>query len=275
MIFCAPRSCLRFLCIAAAVLGSAAFAFAEAAKKNPSAKLYVADMTGESKIDSGQKIQTLAKNGVYSPEGAVIETKANATDSLVLSNGTAIYVTPETRFEVKKFSQEPFTPNRNDLDVEPSISQTHIRLVRGSVGVCTGKLVAGSTMTYQTPQASINIRGRRVMIETTEHETRVTLLEGDVTVIAEGSSESQTLQPGQQAIVRKNSPDEVAAVTVRSIPDADVTKLDDTVALACIARRTVAFESVEDGNGGSNIVPVRTTPATPNDFTVSPSRIGG
>lgn len=258
---------------------SAAAVWAETPKKlTPTSKLFVADVTGESQIDLGDKIESLQKNGVHAPEGAVIETKAKSTDSLVLSNGTALYVAPETRFEVKKFMQEPFTPNRADLDVEPSISQTMIRVVHGAIGICTSKLVAGSSMTYQTPQATVTVRGRRLLIESNEQETRVSLLEGDVTVVGNQLSGGEVLRPGQQAIARKAADGNIV-VSVQPIPESENAKLDDLVSLACLSRRTVFFESVErseNGTTGSEIVPVRTTPANqPTQFTVSPARING
>lgn len=261
-----------------ALLMSATLAVAQTPKKtSPTSKLYVAETTGESQIDLGdEKIQLLEKNGIHAPEGATIESKAKSTDSLVLSNGTALYVGPDTRFEVKKFMQEPFSVTRTDLDLEPSISQTFIRIVQGTVGICTSKLVAGSSMTYQTPQATINVRGRRLLIETDVNETRVALLEGDITVIGNALSSGETLRPGQQAVVRK-APDDSVVVTIRPIPKEDLPRFDELVSLACISRSTVYFEAVErkeNGTTGEDIVPVRTTPAQrPTEFTVSPARI--
>lgn len=277
MMFRDFRTFFRTVAAALLALGFAATLSAQTLKKNPTSKLYVADATGESQIDSGDKIQPLSKNAVHSPEGSVIETKANSTDALVLSNGTGLYVTADTRFEVKKFLQEPFTPNRTDLDVEPSISQTIIHVVRGGVGICTSKLVAGSTMTYRTPQAAVHVRGRRLMVQTFANETRVSLLEGDVTVVPEGTEAGQSLQPGQQAVIRRDSPESAASISIQAIPEAEAAKLDEAVSLACISRRTVSFETVETGaDGGSEIVPVQTSPAQPQtEFTVSPARIEG
>jgi len=257
---------------------SGAVTFAQTAKRHsPVSKLFVADVTGESQIDLGdQKIEPLVKDGVHAPEGSIIESKAASTDSLILSNGTALYVSADTRFEVKKFLQEPFSLNRADLDVEPSISQTFIKVLRGSVGICTSKLVAGSSMVYQTPQATINVRGRRLLIETSVDETRISLLEGDITVIGNELSPGQILRPGQQAIAKKST-DENVVLTVRPIPDADKAKLDELVSLACISRSTVYFEAVEKTENGDvtqEITPVHTTPAQrPTEFTVSPARI--
>jgi len=244
-----------------------------AKKSSPTSKLYVADLTGQSQLDDGDHILKLTKNDVRSAEGTTIETKADSTDSLVLSNGTAIYVAPETRFEVKRFLQEPFTPNRNDLDDEPSVSQTVVQIIHGSLGLCTSKLVAGSTMIYKTPEATISIRGRRLLIETLENETRVSLLEGDITVVGDESQGGETLHGGQRAIIHRATAHGPAVIKVEPIPDDQSSKLDDTVSLACISRRTVYFESVPNATG-SELVAVRATPASaPAGFTVSPARI--
>jgi hypothetical protein len=249
---------------------------AAAKSKNPASKLYVADLSGESLIDTGERIQTLNKKSVYVAEGSSIETKAGASGSLVFSNGTAIYVGADTRFEVKKFLQEPFLPNRTDLDAEPSISQTIVKVTRGSVGVCTSKLVAGSSMTYLTPHASVNIRGRKLMIEVSDTETRVSLIEGDITVLAaDTGAPNQILRPGQQAIVRKTATDQNSSVTIQPIMDEQQSKLDENVSLACISRRTVFFEETREGED-AEIRPVEVVPASPDPgFTVSPARIGG
>jgi hypothetical protein len=246
-----------------------------AAAKNPASKIYVAELTGESQIDTGERIEPLSKKSVHAAEGASIETKAGASQSLVFSNGTAIRVGPETRLEIKKFLQEPFLPNRTDLDAEPSISQTIVKVTRGSVGICTSKLVAGSSMTYQTPHATVNIRGRKVMIEVSDTETRVLLIEGDVTVfVPDVGGTSQILRPGQQAIIRKTPADPIGVLGVQPIMDEQQARLDETVSLACLSRRVVFFE-VSTGDD-PEIRPVEVVPATPDPgFTVSPARIGG
>jgi len=241
-------------------------------RKNPTSKVFVAETKGETQIDTGEKIEPLTTKSVYSVEGSKIETMADSSNTLVFSNGTSIILGANTRLEVKKFLQEPFTPNRNDLDVEPSISQTIVKLSRGSVGICTSRLVAGSSMSYQTPHGTIEIRSHKVMIEVAENETVVSLLEGDVTVLGNDVGTSQNLKPGQQAIMRKAAPDQPTVITVRSITPEANTKTDDQVALACMARRTVYFETAD--REGSEIRPVEVKPADlPTQFTVSPSRI--
>jgi hypothetical protein len=247
-------------------------------RSNPTSKLYVAELAGASSIDDGKSIQPLKKDGMLDAEGTAVETRPEASLSLVLSNGTAMHVGSATRIEFKRFLQEPFAPNRNDLDIEPSLSQLNVRLARGSVGLCTAKPAAGSSMVFQTPQATITIQGRRLFMETNESETRVALLEGDVTVIGEPAKGGAVLVAGQQAVIHQEAAGAAATVTITKIPEAESVRLDEAISLACISRRTVYFESVpRNGDGttaATELVPVRTTPGqAPTQFTVSPSRL--
>jgi hypothetical protein len=276
-IIAAMKTCrfsLFFACIAcfALSLGLTSYAQAAGKRKNPASKIFVAETKGETQIDTGEKIEPLTVKSVHSVEGSKIETKADSSSTLVFSNGSSIIVGPNSRIEVKKFLQEPFTPNRNDLDVEPSISQTVVKMLRGSIGICTSRLVAGSSMSYQTPHGTVTIRGHKIMIEVAENETVVSLLEGDVTVLGDDVGTSQNLKPGQQAIMRKVAPGQPSTITIQTITPETNTKTDEQVSLACIARRTVYFETAN--REGSEIRPVEVKATDlPTQFTISPARL--
>jgi hypothetical protein len=217
--------------------------WAASKKKNPTSKVYVADMNGEAQIDTGEKIDDLAKKSVYNAQGTIIETKPKSNNAMVFSNGTGSYFGEDTRVEIKTFAQEPFTPNRTDMDVEPSISQTKAFVARGSVGLCTSKMVAGSNMTYQTAQGSVNIRGKRVVIAASDSETKISMIEGDSTVKGgDVDLGGQTLKAGQQAIIRKGAPGQPSSIEIQPIPDNEKEALEEKVTLACMAKKTVYFE---------------------------------
>lgn len=290
-------------------------------KKNPSSKIYVSDVSGEAQIDTGDSVQDLGKRSVYDASGTVIETKkaekaednAKVFSTMVYSNGTGVYFDHDTRVEVKRFVQEPFKPNRTDMEVEPSISQTQAFVAHGTVGLCNSKLVAGSSMVYNTPHGGINIRGQKVVIEATDNETKVSMLDGDSTVRG-GDMDlgGHTLKSGEQAIIRPGPPGQPNIVSVAPIPASETSSLDDKVAMACMAKKTVYFEvkqvqvgtrgalgstAAETGAGGNGpvvafdgtsansnqtsstatvgeIVPVEVVPTTlPVQFTVSPAVI--
>lgn len=244
----------------ACLLASSTAALAQAKNRNPASKVYVTDVSGEAVIDTGEMIDDLVKRGVYTVQGSVIETKRPQSPSdknryfstMVYSNGTGAFFDSDTRVEVRRFIQEPFTPNRNDADVEPSISQTQAFIARGSVGLCNSKLVAGSLMTYITPVASVKIRGRKIVMETTREMTKVSMLEGESTIQAGPlDSGGHVVRSGEQAIIRRGAEGQPAQVEIRRIPTEELSALDDKVAMACMARKSVYFEIRDKKGDGS------------------------
>jgi len=234
-------------------------AHAQNKKKNPTSKVYISDVAGDAQIDIGESIQDLAKKSVYNAQGTIIETRKAEKDedknkifsTMVYSNGTGAYFDQDTKVEMRKFIQEPFTPNRVDMDTEPSISQTQAFVVRGSVGLCNSKQVAGSSMNYSTPQGSVAVRGKKVVIETNDNVTKISMLEGDSTVRA-GALDmgGQVLKTGQQAIIRPGLAGRPNQIQIQNIPANEIANLDDKVAQACMAKKTVYFEVKEKKDSG-------------------------
>lgn len=264
-----------FFCFAAVALASLTQA-SDTRPENPTSKLYVADIEGLASITVGGKIEDLVEQSAYTAEGVVVETAPESNNSIVLSNGTGIAFGPDSRLEIRRFIQEPFAPDRTDLDVEPSVSQTTAFLPRGDVSLCTSKMVAGSTMTYATRHGSVTIRGRKVVIETNDTRTVVSLIEGDVTVHGELLTGGQPLVPGQQAIITRDSNFEPPTITIQPIPKDDMKRLVDKVSIACMARKTVHFDVVRGANPDDEptIVPVEVLPGTLDpQITISPYNI--
>lgn len=294
------------LCLGAAWAANDAIA---ASTKKPTSKFFVSDLTGESQVNLDGTILPLQKKSVFSAQGTIVETKAKSTNSLVYSNGSGVFLGENSRLELRRFAQEPFTPNRIDLESEPSISQTQAYLSRGTLALCTSKMVAGSSMVYDTPFASINIRGKRVVIESGDDFTKVSVLEGECSVRAgDRDAGGHTVPAGQQAIVRRGGINESNTFEMIKIPDNEREALEEKTAMACVSRQTVYFEvrdrtgdpvSAFDGTDGNRTTPLDTTPGAqppsattpdlptrpeivpveivpgnlPVDFTVSPSRI--
>ena len=230
---------IRLALIGMALLSTAVFA----QKKNPTSKLYIADLEGQSEIDTGERIDDIRKKSVHNAQGTVIETKADSSNAMVFSNGTGVFLDSDTRMEVRRFSQEPFTPNRTDLESEPSISQTYNYVPRGRVGICAPRMVAGSSMVYATPHGSANIRGKKVVVEAMDFETKISAVEGEVTIggTAAGGG-GRTLKGGEQALISQN-PGQPPSIIIRMIPDDEREAIEDKVTLACNARRTVYFDA--------------------------------
>lgn len=282
------QSFRRAAVFAVAVLSCVLAHGADGKRKNPTSKLYVSDLEGIAEINTGEKIEDMNKKSVYAAEGVVLETKPDSRNSIVLSNGTGVSFDPGTRLELRRFLQEPFSPNRTDLEVEPSVSQTSAFLAKGSVGLCNSKFVAGSTMTYNTRHGSVAIRGRKVVIEANDNETIVSMIEGESTVRGDLTTGGQVVKSGQEAVITRPSSFEPPTITIRPITPERMSVLGEKVASACMARKTVYFEvaerrgqkdadgvfSQEDAAGEDVIVPVEVLPGTiPPNITISPYKI--
>ncbi|HKB91989.1 MAG TPA: hypothetical protein VKC60_15845 [Opitutaceae bacterium] len=215
-------------------------------QQNPTSKLFVASVKGENTLNNGEKLDDLSKANAFPPDNSIIETKPQSSNSMVYSNGTGIYVDQETRLEVKSFEQEPFNTTRNDVEDEPSISQTQAHVAHGFVGICTPKLAAGSNMVYSTPLGSVQIHGKQVAIEAKDNETTIYMLEGDSTVRA-GLRDlgGQTLHPGQKAVIRPGAAGQPNTISIADLTKEDKDFVSDKVGNACKAKKTVVWDVVE------------------------------
>lgn len=273
-------------------------------KKGPTSKLYLAETKGDGQIVTDGKAMDPKQATAFDAPGTIIETKDDAHQAFVYSNGTGLYVDANTRVVIDRFVQEPFRPDRNNTEVEPSVSQSEIFLARGQIGICTGQLVSGTTMNYSTAHAGVNIRGGKLSISTNDDSTTVYLLDGDATVRSGARDQGgMILHPGEQAVIHQGIGGQPPVITVGPIDQQMISSLDEKVTVACNAKKTVSFDVIEkkaQQNGSpaeeaptlaggqtttSGTTPTETTQeisahptvpaAPPTNITVSPDRLPG
>jgi hypothetical protein len=161
-------------------------------------------------------------------------------------------------------------------------------------------MVAGSSMVYATPHASVAIRGRKVVIESNDFETKVSSVEGSMTITGDGAGGSgRVVNSGQQAIITR-LPGQAPTIKIHPSPDDEVPMVEDRVTMACNARQTVYFDVAnkksevsgespgdvflqeptgegdgDEGDGdGEELTPVEVTPVEPPPEVIgSPSSI--
>jgi hypothetical protein len=137
--------------------------------------------------------------------------------------------------------------------------------------ITTNELAAGTSMVYLTPQSQVKIRGKEVVIEVKEQETRVLLLAGDATVTPQNAapgSVGQTLHGGQMAIVQ---------IQVMPLDPEAASQVAPQVAAAERAQKIVVFGTA-NADGAPDIQARAVVPVNlPVPLTVSPStlRTGG
>lgn len=237
--------------LAFALLVSVSMSYAQGAKGGPTSKLYVLEVSGAASINTGSKIVELAAKTTYDADDVVIETTPGSTCVVVLSNGTAISLSSDTQLEIRRFTQEPFTPNRVNLDVEPSISQIVAFLTRGAAAISASTPVPGSTMIFSSRHASVAIRGRKAVIETNDNEMTVAMLEGSATIRDELIVGGETIRASQQAVVNRISSFNPPIIKIQPIPPSEQRRFEEAVAVASMARTSVYFDVAQRSGAGA------------------------
>ena len=100
--------------------------------------------------------------GMLLPEGHWVETGQGGNVLLLLSNGTVVTITENSKMSIDSFDQEPFETEGtlvDDLREEPSSSSVLVDLEVGSLVVQTKKLNKKSNFEISTPLGVAGIRG--------------------------------------------------------------------------------------------------------------------
>jgi hypothetical protein len=251
-----PRKNLpALLLLCAAAFGIASVAGAQDQKKNPAGKIYVTTTNGDTHINNGVRVDPLTEKSTYTAEGTVIETKANSNASIVLSNGTGIYLDGNTRVQIRTFNQEAFRPGRTDMQEEPSVSHTKIFVEFGAIGISTGDMAAGSTMQIDTPDASAALHGGQAVIQVGDNLTEISMVHGSATVSIGSSGEPSVVNSGQQLETHTAGAGHANVVEVLDLPAGKTAgslqqSLEALVTTASDATRQVYF-NVQTPRAGS------------------------
>jgi hypothetical protein len=167
---------------------------------------HLLDLKDGGPVGSEGRIIQLKKGSVFVGNGSVISTGKNSSVTLVFSNKTAMYLDENTQLEIKRFEQEPFTPN-NNLLIEPSNSATLAVVKIGRVVIDTPQLLSGTSLAFETRHSNIAVLnvetgGEKAFIEVTEKQTHVAMIAGEANVIPLGGHVVTRLTGGQQAFVK-------------------------------------------------------------------------
>lgn len=96
--------------------------------------------------------------GTALPQGVTIKTGENSSALLVFASGSIASITPDSEIEITKFEQEVFA-GPISVDAEPSVSNTEIKVINGSVVNKVSKLKKGSSYTVNSPVGAAGVRG--------------------------------------------------------------------------------------------------------------------
>ena len=152
--------------------------------------------------------------GMLLPEGYWVETGQGGNVLLLLSNGTVVTITENSKMRVDSFDQEPFeSPGESveDFKEEPSSSNVLVDLEVGSLVVQTKKLNKKSNFEIKSPLGVAGIRGTEFKIGfDPEAGIQLDVTESTVAFTPRGSKRPMavregrglSLSPGRIPIVR-------------------------------------------------------------------------
>ena len=170
------RAFSLFLACAALLCGLTVSAPAQpvAASSQPQLRgvIKVARLTGEVHVtDVATALRTRLTQNSIVVDGQVVETGANSSVVLVLSNGAVVNVREDARLEITQYLQNPFSAayRVGEAAQEPSVSSTRLMLRKGEIISQVKKLnrEAGSSFTVETPVGAAGIRGTAFRIQFT------------------------------------------------------------------------------------------------------------
>jgi len=254
-------------------------------------KLYAVDVEGEAYVENGGMIIPLSAREIYVAQGSTVYTQEESTASLVISNGTGIFLSESTRMTVTRAAQEPFEGERSDMINEPSVSNIQLEHQHGVMGICTSRLLAGTLLEVVTDEFITRIVDGKLVYERGPEGSSVTLVGGDASA---QSGQIWYEGEGRDLKVRHKLffPADGSEPVETQLSGTELAAMEGIVTIACLARRGVYFDVLGDpvasdiidtpdqaeGPGG-DIIGTPTTPApggggiTVDPPVVSPANI--
>jgi hypothetical protein len=183
------------------------------------------------------------KIGSIIPPSYLVETGENGKLTGLLSNGTLLTLTENTRMKVATFEQEPFEDDGRklaELPGEPSQSKVDLELEYGSLVVKTKKLSKGSNFTINSPLGVAGIRGTEFQMASNPGQgVQLDVTESTVAFTPPGGGQSIPVSQGSGLSV---SPSGVP--TQRPVNPVVATKIESTNQAATEATQNVSLGEV-------------------------------
>lgn len=154
---------IRISILAFAVL--AVSALSTQAAQLASAKVINVEGTVTQTDSSGQETQL--KAGDILKEGDNIQTSRLGQAELVFSNGSELVLQGNSNLSISKLEQASFNGNQSyeELEADPSESQTLLDLKYGKLRANVKKLTASSSFNVETPLGTAAVRGTILTVE--------------------------------------------------------------------------------------------------------------
>jgi len=222
--------------------------------------------------------QTKLEAGDVLSRGDSISATALSSAELVFSNGSEVTVEENTSLTIAMLEQESFASGQSyeQLQADPSKSQTLLQLNYGELGFHVKKLQPGSSFDIETPLGTAAIRGTQGSVrlfynaERNEFTFSATNIDGIVDII---SRYSGGIEYGANKIGDKSfnsSLDEAKALSLPQQHTVNIIISRDDSFFAEFFNRLQLFIPAGQGSGLIQLPDPQITPADPGVIVVSP-----
>ena len=174
--------------------------------------------------------------------GATIETGRDAHLFLALSNGVGIGLTGGTSVQLEHYRQRPFSAKKQSIAHEPSISELSLRILKGSIALCTKRLSPLSQASVELAQGKILIHSAICIVRADAQETEVTACEGSVTYYDPRQTKRKFVVGPERLHIRSHNSElkvETHKFELASLPQ----DLDNLAAATELASQRVFFQA--------------------------------
>ena len=232
------------------------------AQEKPSGALILVDQQGTVQFLDGQgnpAVQGTIGVGKILPVDHTAVTGQGGKIIFLLSNGTLLTLTENTKMKVRTFEQQPFDPagkKIKDLTGEPSQSKVEIDLDMGSLVVKTKKLNRLSSFDIHSPNGTAGIRGTEFQLQSNPGaDMQLDVTESTVAFTPPGGGQPVPVSQGgglsvsKEGIPTPRPVNPVAAQTISTTNQA-ATQLSENISLESVSgAMDEAGSGGEDGDG--------------------------
>lgn len=138
-------------------------------------------------------------------DGIKIQTDHKGTLTLVLSNGVAIALYENSQIEFKTFKQIPFAHNTSSSEYEPTISELHIHLIQGTMGLSCDHISPLSNLKIQMQDGHLRVHSTTSVLTVNPLGMKVSAFKGTLTFYYPNGTEREFIAHPQSVRISQQS----------------------------------------------------------------------
>lgn len=198
--------------------------------------------TVEAQTQSGAK-PSLKLHHSEKLDGMILKTDKKSEVFLVLSNGVALALTENTHVEIEQFKQIPFGSQSSSFEYEPTISNLHIRIVEGTIGLSCDHISPLSSLKIEMQSGHLRVHSTTSVIAATSMGMNISAYEGTLTFYYPNDTEREFIAQPQSVRISEQSAAR-GIVTEESTVDEKEIKARNLADAVKFARSRVFYRSV-------------------------------